>query len=81
MESDFEGVLQGTAAFFAIFAAVFWFISARVKIPDLGDWTFDKGAEPLQKAAKWNAWAAGCAGISALTQGGILLCKLFLQSV
>jgi hypothetical protein len=64
---------QGLSALFAIMAAVFWFMSARVKIPDMMDSIIGEAFKPFQKAAKLNAWAAGSAGISALIQAGLIL--------
>jgi hypothetical protein len=58
------------SAFFAILAAVLWFCSALVKIPDM---TYQEAKDnpmhiALRSAAKLNAGAALCAGVAAIPQ-------------
>jgi hypothetical protein len=65
------------SAFFAFGAAVFWFLSSKIKIPDLGDWNLATGAEPLQKAARRSSYAAISACISAAAQVVLLTLDYF----
>lgn len=63
-------MLNVASAAFAILAAVFWFVSARVHMPGL---TYQGPADnpfhlAMRKAAWWNVAASTCAGISAFLQ-------------
>lgn len=66
------GSLQIVAAGFAFAAAVLWFISARVCLPERDEPRWDADSRLLgiaRKQASWSTRAAVCAGISAVTQG------------
>jgi len=59
------------AAFFAIIAAGFWFISAYGKLPPIiAYWDATPANDPFYMAVKFSAamnrWAAGFSGLSAL---------------
>lgn len=67
--------LRWGPAVFAFLAALFWFLSARVKFPENleASWDAIKGAEELSAALKaqtrYSAWAAVSAGSAAVLQG------------
>ena len=64
----YEVSLQVFSALAAFIAAVFWFLSARVKLPDFLDSPMIELTKPFRTASKLNAYAAVSAGISALAQ-------------
>lgn len=69
---DYEQGAQYFSALSAFVAAVFWFVSASVKIPNFLDTPMTELTAPFLKAAKLNSYAAISAGISAATQGLIM---------
>ncbi len=74
-------ILNGGAALFALLAAAAWFKAARAPLP------WSEGAEASEdtliisehanmgaiRGAKWNRWAAICAGVSAGMQAVALI--------
>jgi hypothetical protein len=70
-------VVQVLSGVFALAAAVLWLIASLTRTPDripegplkgsLFD-VFDKIHISLARQSRWNAYAAGCAGIAALLQ-------------
>jgi hypothetical protein len=62
--------MNGFASLAAFLSAVFWGLSASVKVPNTEDWNADDPQPWLTKAAKYNRWAAAFAGVSALLFGG-----------
>ena len=48
----------------ALIAAISWFRSATIRVPN----NIDTMVDQLQRAGRWNAWAAGATCISALSQ-------------
>ncbi len=57
-------VINLIGALAALLAAVLWFRSTTVSMPD----RLDDIARELQRVGRWNAWAAGATCISALAQ-------------
>jgi hypothetical protein len=57
-------VINLIGAVSAFIAAGLWFRSTTVSMPN----KLDAIAEELQRAGRWNAWAAGATCISALSQ-------------
>lgn len=65
------------SAFSAIFAAIFWYVSAKIKVPkDFPRSSDGKGysinirplSRSLQKQSKFSSYAALCASIAAICQ-------------
>lgn len=63
-----ESSLQLLSAIFALIAAVFWFLSAKVCLPSFLETPMNELFKPFQKASKLSAYAAVAAGLSALLQ-------------
>lgn len=68
------------AAVFALGAAVCWFMSARVDVPEINQAIIGITVNPAEKfnaaihaAAMWNSYAAGAACVSAACQSASLL--------
>lgn len=62
-------ILQWTIAGFALLAAVFWLYSALMPVPEHIDTPMQgKGSmsEFMRKQARYSAFGAGCAAVSAL---------------
>jgi hypothetical protein len=76
-----KATLNGIAAVSAIAAACFWFAASRQPVGTHGPTGYGGTISPEQQAenekiargAKFNAFAAGLAGVSALAQGIALL--------
>lgn len=65
------GALEWAAIVFGFAAAALWARASLIKIPNILDSALsgDKAlSTPLQKAAKWNAGAAGSAALSVFCQ-------------
>ena len=72
--------LEIAAAFFALAAAIFWFISAYGKLPPLvAYWDATPATDPFYKAvifaATMNRWAAGFSGLSAVAVAGSIFAR------
>ena len=61
------------AAVLWLASAVLWAISARVEIRD----NIDVIVGDLQRAARWNSWAAVTACAAAVASGVVALCEVF----
>jgi hypothetical protein len=77
---EMEFWLDIGAALFALFAALFWFLSAYGKLPQMvAYWDQTPETDPFYVAvkfsAKMNACAAGLSGLSALCMGVKLLTR------
>jgi len=60
-------------ATFSLLAAVFWFLTALVPIPEIDQKAMGLTVNPASEfnaamhlASRWNSWAAGCACVAAL---------------
>jgi hypothetical protein len=69
-----KGALEIAAVPFALGAAIFWFLSARVYLPPLGPvpdriWEPEESTknfhEAVRKTATLSQWAASCAAVAA----------------
>ena len=65
--------LNLASVFTAILAAFFWLWASRIPIPDFRDSLIAEAFSPLQKASRLNAYAAACAGVSALLQAVLMI--------
>lgn len=68
-----ETVLTGVSIIAAFGAAGLWLKASCVHIPDLLASNIDSAFQPIQRAAKFNAYAAGCAGVSAAMQSLLMI--------
>jgi hypothetical protein len=75
-------ILNFTSAGSAFAAAVFWYLSARNKLPPMGSyWDGVPDNDPffvaIQAGVELNRWAAGFAAVSALCAGLAALASLY----
>jgi len=74
-------ILNYGTAFFSLGAAVFWFISAKGKVPELkNDWAglVDNPRaliDAVTYSARWNSYASSFAFVAALLLGASSICK------
>lgn len=73
MGSSVELCIQLVSAVAAFLAAVFWFKSAKVRIPDEDETVISQMFAPFRKAADLNAKAAVCAAAAAILQAILVL--------
>ena len=67
--------IQCVSAAGAVFAAIFWLISALLHIPNTLDMTLSGPNSPagyMKRQSKWSAIAAGFAAVAALTQAWLV---------
>lgn len=68
--------LQTISAGFAVVAAILWFVSASIQIPEIIKTKLSGNGsitDLMQKQSRWSAFAALAAGASALTQAASLI--------
>jgi len=75
-----DAVLSALAALTALFAAAFWFLSAKLPVHTPGTYwdgmrEDDQWLVTTRRAANLNKWAAFCAGLSALCTSAIWFVK------
>jgi hypothetical protein len=58
---DWHLIVRILTAVAAIVAALFWFVSARIKVPN----NLDTIVGELQRIGYWNSWAASASCIAA----------------
>ena len=73
MVVDLNLWLTWASVFTAILAAIFWLWASLIRIPDLLDSPMDSAFSPMKKASRLNAYAAACAGVSALLQAVLMM--------
>jgi hypothetical protein len=66
-------VFSFLAAVLWLISAVLWAFGASVKIRD----NLDGFIGDLQRAGRWNSWAAGTACAAALASGVVAVCEVF----